>query len=97
VLAPPAVGWVVGTVEGAVATGVVPTVTAGIVGPEGATTGDAVVGGAMTGPEGAAMTPSSASSISSSLSLLSSSSLLSGWVWGLRAKAQRWQVAVLPR
>jgi hypothetical protein len=64
VLTLPAAGWVVGTVEGVVATGVGPTVGVGIVGgaavvPAGivgaavATTGGAILGGAMTGPYGA--------------------------------------------
>jgi hypothetical protein len=64
VLTPSAAGWVVGTVEGAVATGVEATVGVGIVGgvavvPAGivgtavATTGGALLGGAMTGPDGA--------------------------------------------
>jgi hypothetical protein len=61
---PRAAGWIVGTVQGAVATGVGATVGVGIVdgaavGPSGmvgtavATTGDAILGGAMTGPDGA--------------------------------------------
>jgi hypothetical protein len=64
VLTPPAAGWVVGTVEGAVATDVRATVGVGImdgaavvpfgmVGTAVATTGGAILGGAMTGPDGA--------------------------------------------
>jgi hypothetical protein len=64
VLTPPVAGWVVGTVEGAVATGVGTTVGFGIVneavvvpsimvGTAFAMTGGAILGGAMTGPDGA--------------------------------------------
>jgi hypothetical protein len=64
VLTLPAAGWVVGTVEGAVATGVGATVgvgivdgaavvPSGVVGTAVATTGGAILGGAMTGPDGA--------------------------------------------
>jgi hypothetical protein len=66
VLTPPAVGWVVGTVEGAVATcggdSVMGIVDGAAVGPSGmvgtavATTGGAILGGAMTGPD-RAVTP----------------------------------------
>jgi hypothetical protein len=64
VLTPPAAGWVVGTVEGVDTTSVRATVGVGIVGGAAvvsarivgtavATTGDALLGGAMTGPDGA--------------------------------------------
>jgi hypothetical protein len=64
VLTPSAAGWVVVTAEGADATGVGPTmgmgivdgaavVPSGMVGTAVATTGGAILGGAMTGPNGA--------------------------------------------
>jgi hypothetical protein len=64
VLTPPAAGWVVGTVEGDVANGVGATmgvgivdgaavVPSGMVGTAVAMTGGAILGGAMTGPDGA--------------------------------------------
>jgi hypothetical protein len=64
VLTPSAAGWVVGTVKGAVGTGVgaivgvetvdgAAVVLSGMVGFAVGTTGGAILGGAMTGPDGA--------------------------------------------